>query len=150
MDTNEDGAVSIITKYRHPARYYLWSTAIPWAFWFAAAAMSRIEHATPELVLAESVLGLLGLLGPMAIALVLIGSDRTLLRDVYGRLVNFRASRPIYWIIACTLMPLSILAAMTISLWFGYSASQFQLAAHASFTSVVFPVWFLLLLAPTL
>jgi len=149
-NASEGGVGSIITKYRHSWRYYFWATAIPWAFWFAAAAISRVEQPTHELVVAESVLGVLGLLGPMVIALVLIGSDRTLLRDFYGRVLNFRASRPVYWIVACTLMPLSILTAMAISLKFGYSASQFQLAARASFTSGIFPVWFLLLLAPTL
>lgn len=149
-DVNGDGATSIIASYGRPGLFYVWATAIPWAFWFAAAGISQINHPSYSLVVGESVLGVLGLLGPMVIALVLIGSDRTLLRDLFGRILNLRASKPVYWIIACTLMPASILIAMTISLGFGYSASQFRLAAHPSFTSGIFPVWFLLLLAPTL
>ena len=55
-----------------------------------------------------------------------------------------------YYLTACLLIPASILCAMAISLLFGYSPSQFIITGHYTFTSGVFPVWFLLILAPTL
>src|SRR5690625_7199616 len=44
----------------------------------------------------------------------------------------------------------SILLAQAISLLFGYSSSQFSFSETFSFTAGVFPVWFMLLLAPVL
>jgi hypothetical protein len=41
-----------IERYRHPVLFYGLSTAIPWAFWFAAAYCSRIEPSTPFLAVA--------------------------------------------------------------------------------------------------
>jgi len=45
-------------------------------------------------------------------------------------------------------MPASILLAQAVSLLFGYSASQFVITGHFTFSSGVFPVWFMLLIAP--
>ena len=42
----------------------------------------------------------------------------------------------------------SILLAQAISLLFGYSPSQFVITGHFTFTSGIFPVWFLLIIAP--
>lgn len=42
----------------------------------------------------------------------------------------------------------SILLAQAISLFFGYSPTQFIITGHYSFSSGVFPVWFLLIVAP--
>jgi membrane protease YdiL (CAAX protease family) len=47
-------------------------------------------------------------------------------------------------------MPFSILMAQLVSLLFGYSMEQFQLADSFSFTSGIFPVWFMLIIAPLL
>lgn len=44
----------------------------------------------------------------------------------------------------------SILLAQAISLLFGYSASQFQITGHFTFSSGIFPVWFILIIAPVL
>jgi len=53
----------IIEKYRHPVLFYGLSTAIPWAFWFAAAYLSHLT-ASQTLAVAVSVLGVVGLLAP--------------------------------------------------------------------------------------
>jgi len=45
---------------------------------------------------------------------------------------------------------ISILAAQTISLLFGYSINQFALRGSYTFSSAIFPVWFLLIAAPLL
>ena len=42
----------------------------------------------------------------------------------------------------------SILLAQAISLLFGYSSSQFTITGHFTFTSGIFPVWFMLIIAP--
>jgi uncharacterized protein len=47
-------------------------------------------------------------------------------------------------------MLMSILTAQGISLFFGYSPEQFQLRGGFSFSSALFPVWFLLVAAPLL
>jgi len=40
--------------------------------------------------------------------------------------------------------------AQAISLLFGYSASQFMITGHFTFSSGIFPVWFMLIIAPVL
>jgi membrane protease YdiL (CAAX protease family) len=47
-------------------------------------------------------------------------------------------------------MLISILSAQAISLLFGYPAEQFSFRGSFTFTSSLFPVWFLLLAAPVL
>ncbi len=97
---------------------------------------------------AASVLGLLGLLAPMVIALGLIHRERGLKKDLWERCCNVGSVQPIYWLLSVLLMPGSILLAQAISLFFGYSAAQFVITGHYTFTSGVFPVGFLLLVAP--
>jgi hypothetical protein len=58
----------IIEKYRHPFLFYVLSTAIPWALWFAAAYLSHIEPTNQLLATAAGVLGVAGLLAPTACA----------------------------------------------------------------------------------
>jgi len=139
----------IIQKYRHTALFYVLATVIPWAFWFAAAYAS---HHFPESKSAyiSTVLGLAGLVSPVVIAFWLICRNRDLRKDAFGRFLNFRTDKSVYYLIACLLMPASILLAQAVSLLFGYSASQFVITGHYTFTSGVFPVWFLLILAPVI
>ncbi len=140
---------SIVIKYRHTALFYLLATLIPWAFWFAA---SYVSH---HVVYSQStwtapLLGLVGLCFPMILTIMLVFSNQTLRKDYFGRILNLSPSKWKYYLPACLLMPASILSAMAISLLFGYSPSQFVITGHYTFTSGVFPVWFLLILAPTL
>jgi hypothetical protein len=140
----------IIKKYRHPVRFYVLATAIPWAFWFAAGYISHITPYANEYLRIASAVAFLGLLGPVGVSLWLIRRDRELRADVFGRLLNFRLARPMYVFLAFFLMLASILLAQAISLLFGYSPSQFVITGHFTFSSGIFPVWFMLIIAPML
>lgn len=138
-----------LQRYRHPYKFYLLSALIPWAFWAMAAYFSRLENSA-DYTLLLSVLGLLGLCGPIFVAAYFFLKDRVLLQDLQSRFFNFKGSRKIYFLITLFIMPASILLAMAISLLFGYSAEQFVVTGEISFTSGLFPGWFFLLLAPVL
>ncbi|HTX17915.1 MAG TPA: CPBP family intramembrane glutamic endopeptidase [Bacteroidota bacterium] len=139
-----------LERFDHPGRFYLLSTIIPWAFWFAAGYVSHLLPFTEEKLRLVSLLGFIGLLGPAATAYWLIGKDPEMRSDLWGRLTSIRSVRPVYLFIACFLMLASILLAQGISLLFGYSASQFVITGHFTFSSGVFPVWFMLIVAPIL
>jgi hypothetical protein len=138
----------VISRYRYPLRFYSLATIIPWAFWFAAGYISHLTPYHETQLNVASILGLLGLLSPLGVTYWLIAGDSKLRADVFGRLFNFGSVKPIYILLACLLMPASILLAQAISLLFGYSPSQFTLTGHFTFSSGIFPVWFLLLVAP--
>lgn len=137
-----------IERYRHPILFYGLSTAIPWAFWFAAAYLSHITPTRQFLAIAVGVLGVVGLLGPTLIAFGMIWPHADLRADLMRRMIGLKGVRPIYLFLTCFLMLASILLAQAISLLFGYSADQFSLAGKSSFSAGVFPGWFLLFLAP--
>ena len=87
---------------------------------------------------------------PMFLTIILVFQRQELRKDFLGRFLNVSSGKWQYYLTACLLLPASILCAMAISLLFGYSPSQFIITGHYTFTSGVFPVWFLLILAPTL
>jgi uncharacterized protein len=84
------------------------------------------------------------------VAYGLVSKDSDLRRDVFGRFFNFKSIKPVYLCLACLIMPASIVLAMAISLLFGYNPDQFVVTGHFTFSSGVFPVWFLLILAPVI
>lgn len=139
-----------IEKYRHPFLFYGLSIGIPWILWFAAAYISHIEPSDNGLVLAWSILGIIGLMSPMIVAIAMIYSDPELRSDFSKRLFNFGTIKPVYLLATGLLMPVSILTAQCISLFFGHSMSQFALAKGFSFSAGIFPAWFLLFIAPLL
>ena len=134
-----------IKSYKHPWRFYLLATVIPWSFWFLAGYLSR-QQTNYELLI--SILGFLGLLAPAIIAFWMMSKDTNLMTDFKSRIFNFNKIKPIYLFLALFLMPISILMAQAISLLFGYSASQFIISGNYTFSSGVFPVLFLLIVAP--
>lgn len=138
----------IVDKYHRPILFYGLSTAIPWIFWFAAAYMSHITPSKSLYISIASILGFIGLLSPMIVAFFMIFRDTDLRNDTLKRFFNFKTIKPVYLLITCFLMLASILLAQAISLLFGYSASQFTISGHFTFSSGIFPVWFLLLIAP--
>ncbi len=140
----------IIEKYKHPILFYCLATIIPWAFWFAAGFISHITPYANQYLKIASVVAFIGLLGPVGVSYWLIRREPGLRADVYRRLFNFKSVKPIYIYIACFLMLGSILLAQAISLLFGYSSSQFVITGHFTFTSGIFPVWFMLIGAPIL
>ena len=139
----------MIQRYQHPFRFYFFSTLIPWVFWFIAAYLSHRSD-SQEFDIYISVLGLAGLFGPLFVAGYYIGGDRRILTDVSSRVFNVTSANYRYFVFAFALMPASIILAMAISLMFGYSANQFIITGHATFSSGVLPVWFILVLAPVL
>ncbi len=138
----------IIARYRHAARFYALATAVPWTFWLAAGYVSHLAPYSDRNLKIASVLAFIGLLSPMGAAYWLISKDPELRSDVLGRLWSFRSVKPLYALLTCFLMLASILLAQAISLLFGYSASQFTITGHFTFSSGIFPVWFMLLIAP--
>ena len=140
----------MIEKYKHPILFYCLATIIPWAFWFAAGFISHITPFANQYLKIASVVAFIGLLGPAGVSYWLIRRDPGLRADVYSRFFNFKSVKPIYIFIACFLMLGSILLAQAISLLFGYSSSQFVITGHFTFTSGIFPVWFMLIVAPIL
>jgi uncharacterized protein len=138
----------IVEKYHRPILFFGLSTAISWAFWFVAAYISHITPAKDFYITITSVLGLVGLTSPMIVAFFIIFKDNDLRNDLLKRFFNFRTVKPVYLLLTGFLMLASILLAQAISLLFGYSASQFTIAGHFSFSSGILPVWFLLLIAP--
>lgn len=137
-----------LEKYRHPVLFYVLATAIPWAFWFAAAYLSHITPTNQLLATAVGVLGVVGLLGPTIIAFWMIWPQADLRNDLARRMIGLKGIRPLYLFLTCFLMLGSILLAQAISLLFGYSAEQFSLSGKSSFSAGIFPGWFLLFLAP--
>lgn len=140
----------IIEKYKHPALFYGLATIIPWLFWFAAGYISHITPYSNQYLKIASVVAFIGLLAPMGVSYWLIRRDPELRADVFSRFFSFRFVKPIYIFLACFLMPASILLAQAISLLFGYSASQFVITGHFTFSSGIFPVWLMLVVAPVL
>ncbi len=132
-------------KYKHPIIFYVLSTIIPWTFWIVTGKLSR--ETSPNISLISG-LGFLGLLTPMITAFWLIHKETGLKKDLGRRIFNFKSIKPVYLILTLFLMLASILLAQAVSLLFGYSANQFTITGHYTFSSGVFPVWFLLIIAP--
>jgi uncharacterized protein len=140
----------VILKYKRPFLFYSISTIIPWTFWFIAGYVSHITPHADKYLQIASILGFLGLLGPLIVTWFLVSKDSDLRTDILGRVFNFKSIRPIYIILSFILMLASILLAQAISLLFGYSASQFVITGHFTFSSGIFPVWFMLIIAPVI
>lgn len=132
--------------YRHSTLFYLISTVIPWTLWILAAYISHTYF--DDYLIWTSVSAFLGLISPLIIALILIIRYDDLKKDLLSRVFNLNAIQPKYLSLAFLLMPFSILIAQVVSLFFGYSVIQFQFRDGYTFSSGIFPVWFILLLAP--
>lgn len=139
----------MIKHYRFTLQFYCYSTIIAWVSWGLAAFLSH-QPSTLGYEALISFLSLMGLCGPLAVALHFSLSNNTIFRDVFSRITNIDLSNVVYLIVSILLMPASILLAMAISILFGYDASQFDITRQASFSSGVLPVWFILAMAPIL
>jgi hypothetical protein len=138
---------NIIQDYKHTYLFYFLATVIPWSFWAIAAYISHSsDYAYPSEL--ASLFAFAGLLAPTLIAFALVYRNKRLVNDILQRLINLRAGKPVYWLLTFFLMPASILLAQLVSLLFGYPVAQFEFSESYSFTSGVFPVWFLLIAAP--
>ncbi len=139
-----------ISMYKKAGLFFVLATIIPWSFWFLASYLSYQESISSIWKNGASIIALFGLLSPLVITIILAGNNKEVLLDLRHRLFNFSGIRSKYIVLSVVLMPFSILLAQAVSLLFGYSITQFQLAQSFSFTSGIFPVWFMLILAPVL
>jgi len=135
-----------IKLYNKSSFFYTASIGFPWLFWFIAAYLSHQNRSNQGLLVA--ILGLVGLIAPLIIALILMLPNRKLRKDLLRRFFNFQGVPIKYLLLAFLLMPLSILGAQFVSLFFGYSLQQFSFRHGFTFSSGIFPVWFLLIIAP--
>ncbi len=138
----------MISNYRNPGIFYLLSTILPWTFWFTAGYISHQPGNAGLNMNIAIMLALIGLVSPMIIAFLLMNRNPELRKDLCRRFLNFKGINPCYIFLTCFIMLASILAAMAISLLFGYSPHQFVITGHFTFSSGVLPVWFLLIIAP--
>ncbi|MDR2039601.1 MAG: CPBP family intramembrane metalloprotease [Bacteroidales bacterium] len=141
---------STINRYKKPALFFILSTLIPWAFWFAAGQVSWITPYQDKYLQIASILACIGLFAPLVVVYWMSNKDKELRRDISKRFFNFRDIKPVYAFLTCLIMPVSIMLAQVISLPFGYSPEQFIITGNFTFSSGIFPVWFLLILAPVI
>ncbi|NCO50783.1 MAG: CPBP family intramembrane metalloprotease [Deltaproteobacteria bacterium] len=130
-----------------PLFYFFTAFLVTYAFWFGGAYLSF--QAQPGGL--HMLLMLPGLMTPFVIALGLVvkAKNPQMRQDLRNRLTNLRlfriSSLPTFFL----MMPLSVLLSILLSLPFGGSLAQFQLAEEFSFSSGFVPVFLLLLLAAT-
>lgn len=137
-----------IKHYKNPVLFYVLSTLIPWVFWFAAGYVSWLTPYEDKFLQIASILAVIGLLAPLGVVYFLTAKDKTIRKDIAGRFFNFKDMKTVYVLLACLIMPVSIMVAQAISLPMGYSPDQFIITGNFTFSSGIFPVWFLLILAP--
>lgn len=138
----------VVGRYRRPLLFYTLATGIPWGLWFTAGHLSQRPDATTATWVAVGVLGLGGLLAPLAVAWALVRPDPALRADVLRRLVNVRDVPAWAWAVAVFGLPLALLVATAISIPLGYPPDQFLLRGGVSFTAGLIPAWLTLMLAP--
>lgn len=140
----------ILQEYKRPFLYFILCTAVPWSFWFLSGYFSQQKPFTPSLEWATGLSSMAGLIAPLIISLFFLLPRKQTRSDFLNRFFNFRKVRNEYVLLSFLLMLASILAAMAISLFFGYPVEQFSFRGSFTFSSSLFPVWFLLLAAPVL
>lgn len=139
-----------ISNYNKTGLFFGLSTILPWLFWAIAGYISHLDsnyHLIPQLT---SIVAFIGLFAPVLVALFLAKGNKKIAEDMKRRIFNYKDIKIKYLLISCFLMLGSILAAQAISILYGYNIDQFQLAGSFSFSSGVFPVWFMLIIAPLL
>jgi hypothetical protein len=67
--------------------------------------------------------------------MILILPDKEMKQEFVSATFQMKGIRPVFWTLTIFLFPSSILAAQAISLFFGYSLSQFSIVEHLSFTA---------------
>ena len=137
-----------IRMYKNPGLFFTLSTVLPWTLWIIAAYISHVEPGSDYLTNLSSIVALLGLVAPIGVTYYLAKDNKELKDDLLSRFFNFKGINVKYFLLTFFLMLSSILLAQVVSLLFGYSSGQFHFAKSFSFTSGVFPVWFMLIIAP--
>ncbi|RMF00595.1 MAG: CPBP family intramembrane metalloprotease [Chloroflexi bacterium] len=130
-----------------PLRYFPVTFLVTFTFFFAGAYLSWQDDGSGGYMF----LLLAGLVTPFVVALAMIfgSKDAKLKRDFINRLVNPKLIEPKILPFFFLLMPLVVLVSIALSLPFGGSTEQLQLAEGFSFSTGFVPVLLLLLLAAT-
>lgn len=136
----------MIVKYTYkPYSFFLAAFLVTFSFWFGGAYFSYRDSGDGLYML----LMLPGLMAPFLISLVMIlkSNNTEIKRDFLNRLINPRLIRIKTLPVLILLMPLSVILSIVLSLLFGESMLQFELAEGFSFSSGFVPVLLLLLFA---
>lgn len=139
-----------IKLYNKTGIFFLLASVIPWSFWLIAAHFSYKTVGNVNWTLISSIVAFIGLLSPIGVSAFFAYRNKSLRTDIKGRFFNFRKIKPKYLLFTGFFMLASILLAQLVSLLFGYSITQFQIAKSFSFSSGVFPAWVMLIVAPFL
>jgi len=135
-------------KYR-PFKFFLLTTLITWAMWFAAAYSSFHE----DLNAYKYVFVILGLVAPFVVAVFMVygSGNEALKRDFWTRLTNLKLIKWKYLLIILLTMPVAVVLAVAVSSFFGKPLTQ--LALSTGLYVAIFPIIQLLIsiiIAPTL
>lgn len=130
-----------------PITYFSITFLVTFALWFAGAYASYQENGEGL----YTALMLPGLLTPFIISVVMIFRSKNagLKKEFFNRLTNLKLIQLKMLPAIFLIMPFAILVSIGISLPFGGSVSQLQLAEGFSFSAGAIPVLLLLLLAAT-
>lgn len=118
-------------KYR-PLRFYVTCFSITWAFWIAAAIISKSEKNNGI----SSVLMLLGLMAPAVTAVITVftSGSRALKQDLKRKLVGFYRIKPLNILIAIVGFMIIVALSILLSTLFGQSLNQFAFTEDFSFS----------------
>ncbi|UXN02327.1 CPBP family intramembrane glutamic endopeptidase [Bartonella sp. HY406] len=137
---------NILRLFSHPWRFYSIVTIGCFALWFMAAWLSHLPQNSYWPLI--TILQLLGLIFPFCVSCLMVRKNTLLKSDFYSRLTLLSTPQLKACFIAIVIMFGSILGATVISLFLGYSSSQFLISKHASFSAGILSGWAALLLAP--
>jgi membrane protease YdiL (CAAX protease family) len=114
-----------------PLRYFSITFLVTFIFYFAGAYLSYQDDGSGRYMFVL----LAGLMTPFVIALVMIfrSKDAALKKDFINRLLNPKLIRPKILPFFFLVMPLVVLVSIVLSLPFGGSTEQFQIADEFSF-----------------
>jgi len=136
----------MISNYKYnPKVYFIVTFIVTYVLWFAGA---YVSYQDDKSVLYTAFM-LTGLMTPFLVSVLMIMTSKNsdLKKDFFNRLINPRLIQIKMLPALLLLMPLSVLISIVLSLSFGGSTSQFQLAEGFSFSSGIVPVLLLLILA---
>lgn len=131
----------VLREYNRPVAFYVWATALPWAFWFAAAYLSQLPDQRQAVLVGTLVLSLAGLFAPLAVVAAFVWRKPRLRADIVSRLKWPSSARWPFLLAALLLVPLTLMAAQGLSLFFGYDPGQFKLRGGFTFSTGLMPVW---------
>lgn len=120
-------------KYTYrPIRFYIICFTVTWAFWIAAALLSKTGNGADS----SMALMLFGLLAPAVTALITVSTSgsRELKQDLKRKLVGFYHIKPLNILLAILLFVGIVVCSIALSLPFGGSVEQFSFTEDFSFS----------------